>query len=137
MSQQNLLVLKTSSRRLQDMCWRCVQHVLSVTFFHLPTRLEDSWKRLAKTIWRRLANASWRHLEDFLKTCLEGALKTCLGDVLKTRLEDIVETSKILTDTYWRYLYLTNLNVYLTDLYFTNPYLTILRRIQSASLRTQ
>ena len=62
-------VLKTSSRRLQD--------VFSVTFFCLPRRLEDiiarrlantSWRRLEDIIARRLANTSWRRLENVLKT---------------------------------------------------------------------
>ena len=44
-------------------------------------------------------------------------------------------------NTYWAYLYtylgIRNLNVYLTSLYFTNLYLTILTRIQNALIRTQ
>ena len=51
-------VLKTSSRRLQD--------VFSVTFFCLPRRLED-------IIARRLANTSWRR---FRKTYCKYVLKT-------------------------------------------------------------
>ena len=54
-------VLKTSSRRLQD--------VFSVTFFCLPRRLED-------IIARRLANTSWRRLEDVLKTSWRHFRKT-------------------------------------------------------------
>ena len=57
---KHLLVLKTSSRRLQDISWRRLQHVFSVTILRLP-------RRLAKTFWRRL--------EDVLKTCLEDLLK--------------------------------------------------------------
>ena len=67
-------VLKTSSRRLQD--------VFSVTFFCLPRRLEGiiakrltntSWRRLGrrfkdvlKTSWRRFRKTSWRRPEDIL-----------------------------------------------------------------------
>ena len=40
-------------------------------------------------------------------------------------------------NVYWGYLYLTNLNVYLTNLYLTNLYLTNLRWIQNVLLRTQ
>ena len=66
-------------------------------------------------------------------------------------LQDILEDEKIVTlktssfsrhlgdkqNVYWGYLYLTNLNVYLTNLYLTNLYLTTLRRIQNALIRTQ
>ena len=55
---------------LQDMSWRRLQHVFSVTILCLP-----------------------RRLEDVLKTCLEDVLKTCLEDVLKTYLEDVFKTS--------------------------------------------
>ena len=55
---KRLLVLKTSSRRLQDMSSRRLQHVFSVTILRLP-----------------------RRLEDVLKTCLEDVLKTCLEDM--------------------------------------------------------
>ena len=37
----------------------------------------------------------------------------------------------------WGYLYLTNLNVYLTNLQITNLYLTNLKQIQNAFIRTQ
>ena len=47
------------------------------------------------------------------------------------RPEDIIEIKK-----YLGYLYLTNLNAYLTNLSFTNLYLTILRQIQKALTRT-
>ena len=50
-----------SSRRLQNMSWRRLQHVFSVTILRLP-----------------------RRLEDVLKTCLEDVLKTYLEDVFKT-----------------------------------------------------
>ena len=80
-------------------------------------------------------------LEDVLKTCPEDVLKTCLEDVLKTCLEDLLKILWRQKNTYWGYLYsylgITNLNVYLTSLYFTNLYLTILKRIQNALNRTQ
>ena len=65
-----------SSRRLQDMSWRRLQHVFSVTILRLPRRLEDVLEDEKLLRWRRL--------EDVLKTCLEDVLKTCLEDVLKT-----------------------------------------------------
>ena len=61
-----------------------------------------------------------------LKTCLEDVLKTCLEDILKTSWRHYGDKQ----NTYWEYLYLTNLNVYLTNLYLTNLHLTILRRIE-------
>ena len=39
--------------------------------------------------------------------------------------------------TYYRYLYLTNLNLYLTNLYLTKLFLTNLWRIQNALIRPQ
>ena len=122
---KHLLVFKTSSRRLQDMSWRSLQLVFSLSIFRLPGHLEDvfnmSWKTknsyaevVFKTSWRHLLKTSWRHV-----------LKTSSG-----RLGDI-------QNVYWGYLHLTNLNVYLTNLYFTNLYLTNLRQIQNALIRTQ
>ena len=81
-----------SSRRLQDMSWRRLQHVSSVTIFH-----KTSWKRLEDFLedekllrWRRLEGMSWRRLRDMSSRHL--------GDK---------------ENVYWEYLYLTNLNVYL------------------------
>ena len=78
---KHLLVLKTSWRRFQDMSWRHLQHVFSVTILRLPRRLEDvkllHWRRLEDMPWRCLEDMSWRRLEDILKTCFEDVLKTC------------------------------------------------------------
>ena len=94
---------------LQDMSWRRLQHVFSVTILRLPRRFED----VLKTSWKT---------------------KNCYAeDVLKTSWRHYGDKQ----NTYWGYLYLTNLNVYLTNLYFTNLYLTNLRRIQNALIRTQ
>ena len=100
-----------SSRRLQDMSWRRLQHVFSVTILRLPRRLEDVLKTFSRPLARRLEDifktssrrlgrrkivtlkTSWRRLEDVLKTCLEDVLKTCLEDVLKKCLEDVFRTS--------------------------------------------
>ena len=100
-------ILKTSSARLQRNNF---------------TSSKTSWRRLEDMSWRRLEDMSWRRLEDMFWRRLE--------DMSSRRLEDIMETKKI-QNTYWRYLYLTNLNVYLTNLH-----LTILRRIQNALNRT-
>ena len=80
------LVLLTSSRRLQDMFWRCLEDVLGVTISCLlrllqvvvARRLQDDFKRSSRrcesreiatlrTSARHLQNMSWRRLEDLLK----------------------------------------------------------------------
>ena len=48
-----------------------------------------------------------------MKTCLGGVLKTYHEDVLKTCLEDIFKTSW--RQKKWGYLYLTNLDVYVSN----------------------
>ena len=99
---KHLLVFKTSSRRLQDISWRRLQYVFSVTIFRLPRRLKD----VLKTSPKKTKNC---YAEDILKTCLEDVLKTspkktkncyaeellktCLEDLLKTCLEDVLKTS--------------------------------------------
>ena len=83
--------------------WRRLQHVFNVTILRLPRRLQDVFK------------TSWK-------------TKNCYAeDVLKTSWRHYGDKQ----NTYWGYLYLTNLNVYLTNLH-----LTILRRIQNALSRT-
>ena len=101
-------------RRLQDMkTWRRLQHVLSVTIFCLSRRLYDVLKTSHKTSWRDLGRremvtmkTSWRH-------------------VFKTSVRRFGNKENV----YWGYRYLTNLNLYLTSLYFINMYLTNLWRI--------
>ena len=92
-----------------------LQHVFRVIIFHLPRCFQDVFK--TKNCYA----------EDVLKKCLEDILKTCLDDVFC-----LVDKQNV----YWVYLYLANLNVYLTSLYFTNLYLMNLRRIQNAIIRT-
>ena len=121
-TQQTLktLVLKTSWRRLQDMSWKRLQHIFSVTTLRFPRRLEDvlqrrledilqdvlktSWRRLGRrkivtlrTSWRRLEDMSWRHV---LKTCLEDIPWRHYGDI-------------IVSKTLWRQTkYLLGISVY-------------------------
>ena len=71
---------------------------------------------------------SWKHLAR----SLEDVLKTSWRHVFKTSSRHYGDKQ----NTYWGYLYLTNLNMYLTNLYLTNLHLTILRRIQNALSRT-
>ena len=105
---------------LQDMSWRRLQHVFSVTILHLPRRLKDVLQRrfedVLKMSWRPLARRlqdvledekllCWRLLEDVLKTYLENVLITCLEDMSWRCLEDMswrplkdfMDTKKILT----------------------------------------
>ena len=107
-----------------NICWSS-RHVLKTSSTHLQrnnfTSSKTSWRRLGrrkivtlKTSWRHVLKTSWRH-------------------ILKTSSRRLGGKQNF----YWWYLYLTNLNVYLTNLCFTNLYLTNLRRIQNALLRTQ
>ena len=94
-----------SSRRLQVMSWRRLQYKNFTS---------------SKTSWRRLTKTSWRRLEDVFKT----SRKTSWRHVLKTSWRHILRTSSRRLggkqNFYWWYLYLTNLNVCLTNLCFTN-----------------
>ena len=101
---KHLLIFKTSSR-----------HVLKTS----STRLQCNNFTSSKT--------SWRRLEDVFKTSRKTSWKTknCYAeDVLKTSWRHILKTSSRRLggkqNFYWWYLYLTNLNVYLTNLCFTN-----------------
>ena len=114
---KHLLVFKTSSTRLQRN-----NFTSSKTSWR---RLDDVFKTSPKTSSRRLGRRKIVNAEDVFKTSWRHILRTssrCLGGK---------------QNFYWWYLYLTNLNVYLTNLRFTNLYLKNLRRIQNASLRTQ
>ena len=130
------------------MSWRRLQHAFSVTILRLPRRLEDVLKTSSKTSsrrlgrrkivtlkacrrrledmpWRRYKDMSWRRFEDVLKMFQRHLLKTSwihYGDK---------------QSTYWGYLYLTNLNVYLRNLYLADLHLTILKRVQNALSRTR
>ena len=149
-----------------NICWSS-RHVLRTSWTRLQrnnfTSSKMSWRRLAKTSWRRLEDdfktfrktfwrlledvfkTSWKtkncYAEDVFKTSWRHFLKKSWRHVLKTYWRHIFKTSSRCfggkQNFYWWYLYLTNLNVYLTNLCFTNLYLTNLRQIQNASLRTQ
>ena len=127
---QDLLVFKTS--------WRRLHHVFSVTVFRLPRRLqgvlqiclEDLWKTYLKTSWRRLRRrkiftliTSWRSLEDMSWKRPE--------DVLETKKESLLEISVS------NHGLLTNLENYVTNLYLANLYLTNLGWIRNALIRIQ
>ena len=136
---------------LQDNLKSSSRHVLKMSSTRLQrnnfTSSKTSWRRLEyvlKTSCKDVLKTSWRRLEDLLQDVLKTSWKTknCYAeDVLKTSWRHILKTSSRRLggkqNFYWWYLYLTNLNVYLTNLCFTNLYLTNLRRIQNESLRTQ
>ena len=101
---KHLLIFKTSWRCLQDMYWRRLQNIFSVTIF-----------RFSRRLWKHLAKKSWRHLKDVLRTSqktFEDVVETSwkrLGRLeivtLKTssrRLQDM--SSRRLQDTSWRCL---------------------------------
>ena len=118
---KQLLVFKTSWRHRQDMSWKRLQHVFSVTIFRLPRRLVRCLQSVFKT--------SSRRLEDFLED--KKLLRW-------RRLEDVLEINKMVTGiSVSSHGLLTNLNQYLTNLYLTNLYFTNLKRIQNALIRTQ
>ena len=140
---KHLSVFKTTWSRLQDMSWRCLQHVFSVTILRLARRLE--YGRRFPDLSQDVLKTSWKtkncYAKDVLKTSWRDVLKTTWRHILKKSWRHILKMSSRRfggkENVYWWYLYLTNLNVYLTNLCFTNLYLTNLRRIQNESLRTQ
>ena len=115
-------VLKTSSTRLQ--CNNLLPYKTSieddlqrrhdVCQRHLARRPQDILKEKKLLCWRHLENMSWRH-------------------VLKTFWRRLGGKQNV----HGGYLYLTNLNLYLTNLYLTNLYLTYLRQIQNILIKTQ
>ena len=92
---KHFLVLKTSWRRLQDMSWKRLENVFSVTIFCLPGRLED----VLKTSCKDVLKTSWKTKNCYvtLKTS-EDVFKTCLT----RRLQDM--SSRRLQDVYWECL---------------------------------
>ena len=65
---KHLLLFKTSWRRLQDMSWKRLQHVFSITIFCLPRRLEDVLEDEKLLLWKtsskHVLKTSWRRLGD-------------------------------------------------------------------------
>ena len=121
------------------------------TFVGLQDVLKKSSRHALKTSSTRPqpndftpSKTSWRHLEDVFKT----SRKTSWRRLGRRKIVSLKTSSRRLEDMFWRrledkqnvywwYLYLTNLNVYVTNLCFTNLYLTNLRRIKNVLLRTQ
>ena len=109
---KHLLVLKTSSTRLQRNNFTSsktsCKDVLKTSCKTKNYYAED----ILKTSWRHVSKTSWRPLKNFM------------------------ETNKILGISVYLSRDLPNLKVYLTSLYFTNLYLTTLKRSQKALIRT-
>ena len=61
---------------LQDISWRRLQNVFSVTICCLGRRFEDVLKTSRKTSWRGLGRKKNRYAEDVLRIFLENILKT-------------------------------------------------------------
>ena len=81
----HLLVFKTSWRRLQEMSWKRLQHVFSVTVFCLPRRPQDFFNEdVLKMFSRRLV----RYLQDVSKLSAR-----CICETSSRRLQDIFKTS--------------------------------------------
>ena len=114
LQRSNFTSSKMSSRRLQDV---------------LQRRLQD----LSQDVFKTSLKTKNCYAEDVFKTSCRHVLKTSWRYILKTPSRRLGGKQNV----YWWYLYLTNLNVYLTDLCLTNLYLTNLRQIQNALLRTQ
>ena len=82
---KHLLVFKTSWRHLQDMSWRRLQHVFSVTILCLPGRL---------------AKTSLRRLEDVFRT----SRKTSGRRLGRQKIVTLKTSSRRLEETPWRYV---------------------------------
>ena len=122
--------VKTSSRRLQDLLqdvfrtsWKTknyyAEDVLKTSWRHV---LKTFWRHVLKTSWRPVLKTSWRRLEDVLQRRLEDILEDkkllqkiedmswrCPEDMSWRHFQDVLETKK------WEYLYITNLNVYVSN----------------------
>ena len=94
---------------LQDMSWRRLQHIFSVTIFRLPRYLEDVLQRSLEDISQDVLKTSWNtkncYAEDVLKASWRHVLKTSWKLVLKTSSRRLGDKKN------WGYLYFTNLNV--------------------------
>ena len=91
-----MLAFKTSWRRLQNMFWRHLQHVSSLTIFCLPRRLQHVFSVTIFRLRRRLQDVlktSWRRKNCYAK----DVLKTSWRHVLKTSWRRLVDKQNV----YW------------------------------------
>ena len=112
---KNLVISKTSWKRLQGICWRNLENVFSVT--------------TSKKSLRHLANFSWWRLRKQKILTLKTSSRR-LQDISSRHLQDIFWGLADQQNVCWEGIYisgLTNLNLYPTSLYLI--YLTNLRWI--------
>ena len=80
-------VLKTSSRRLQDVLQKCLQDISKKSSRGFQDVFKTSPRHLQDVLLRRLQNVfktSSRRLQDILKTSSRRLAKRCLQDLFKT-----------------------------------------------------
>ena len=85
-----------SSRRLQVMSWRRLQHVFSVKILRLPRRLEDVSRRRLEDVLKTFSRPLERRLEDIFKTSSRR-----LG---RRKIFTLKTSSRLLEDMSWRLL---------------------------------
>ena len=93
---KHLLVLKTSSKRLQcnnflsfKTSWRRLEDILKTSWKTFWRRLgrrkivtmKTSWKRLEDMSWRCLEDMPWRHPEDMSWRYIQDVLETKKGNI--------------------------------------------------------
>ena len=127
---QDLLVFKTS--------WRRLHHVFSVTIFRLPRCLQDVLQICLEDLWKTYLKTSWRRLRRRKIFTLITSSRS-LEDMSWKRPEDVLETKKesLLEISVSNHGLLTNLENYVTNLYLANLYLTNLGWIRNALIRIQ
>ena len=108
------VALSWSPNNPANICWSST-HLQRNIF----TSSKTSWRRL-EDVFRASRKTSWKmkncYAEDVFQTSWRHALKMSSRHILKTPLRRLRGKQNF----YWWYLYLTNLNVYLTNLCFTN-----------------
>ena len=68
-----------SWRRIEDMSWKRLQDVFSITIFCLPRRFQDVFKTSSRCLQDVMEDEKllrWRRFQDVFKTCLEDVFKT-------------------------------------------------------------
>ena len=113
-----------------------LRRITTATHVAMSTHSHRNNFSSSKTSSRHLENVLQRHIKDVLKdeSCYADDIfkmsSTYFWKMPSRRLGDK-------QNVYWRYLYPTNLNLYLTNPYLTNLYLTNLKRIYNSLIRTK
>ena len=93
---KHLLISKTSWRHGQDMSWRHLEDVFSVTICRLPRRLQNAFKTFCKSVFKK----SWKTFSRPVQAVMEDKkilCSRCLQDVLETNKMFIWKTNPIHT----------------------------------------